>query len=392
MSRPACDGPGCVPGRLGGARSSPLRCALPARQRTTSTTRTWSSSRWSWPSWASGWNIIAGFTGYVSLGQARSSASAATRRRCSPRACSTAPRRSGSCRPPRSSPARSPLSSGRLAAHARACVRDPHDRVPVPRAVHRAQLDLAHQRDHGADAAAPAVDRDYANWPFHYASSRCSLISVATRLVDPPHEARHGPDRDPRGRGQGGDGRRQHPGLQDPRVRRQRGLLGMAGGIYAYYLSFIDPRGMFSILFSVQLLLAMLLGGRGTLLGRSSARSSSSPSTTTTNQYFGGGNARLFIFGGLLVARRALPAARPPPEHREPVGAPSKGKAGRRQRLGTRLERGQSRASDRAAARRRPGRKRPPRCWRCAAWTRLRRHAGASTAAPSSSRPGRSPV
>ena len=41
----------------------------------------------------------------------------------------------------------------------------------------------------------------------------------------------------------------------------------MAGGVYGYYLDFIDPRGMFDILLSVQIVLSMLLGGRGTLWG-----------------------------------------------------------------------------------------------------------------------------
>ena len=42
---------------------------------------------------------------------------------------------------------------------------------------------------------------------------------------------------------------------------------GMAGAIYAYYLAFIDPRGVFAIVMSVQIILCMLLGGRGALLG-----------------------------------------------------------------------------------------------------------------------------
>jgi branched-chain amino acid transport system ATP-binding protein/branched-chain amino acid transport system permease protein len=44
-------------------------------------------------------------------------------------------------------------------------------------------------------------------------------------------------------------------------------LIGVAGGVYAYFLTFIDPRGMFDILVSVQIVLAALLGGRGTLWG-----------------------------------------------------------------------------------------------------------------------------
>ena len=44
-------------------------------------------------------------------------------------------------------------------------------------------------------------------------------------------------------------------------------FVGMAGAVYGYYLAFIDPIGMFNILLSVQILLSMLLGGRGTLFG-----------------------------------------------------------------------------------------------------------------------------
>ena len=44
-------------------------------------------------------------------------------------------------------------------------------------------------------------------------------------------------------------------------------FVGMAGAVYGYYLSFVDPLGMFNILLSVQILLSMLLGGRGTLWG-----------------------------------------------------------------------------------------------------------------------------
>ena len=44
-------------------------------------------------------------------------------------------------------------------------------------------------------------------------------------------------------------------------------FVGMAGAVYGYYLAFVDPIGMFNILLSVQILLSMLLGGRGTLWG-----------------------------------------------------------------------------------------------------------------------------
>jgi ABC-type branched-subunit amino acid transport system ATPase component/ABC-type branched-subunit amino acid transport system permease subunit len=75
----------------------------------------------------------------------------------------------------------------------------------------------------------------------------------------------------------------------------------MAGGIYAYYLSFIDPRGMFDIVISVQIILCMLLGGRGTLWGPVLGAFLIEPLNELANQQLGGGNSRLLIFGGLMA-------------------------------------------------------------------------------------------
>ena len=44
-------------------------------------------------------------------------------------------------------------------------------------------------------------------------------------------------------------------------------FVGAAGAVYGYYLTFIDPRGMFGILLSVQIVLSLLVGGKGTLWG-----------------------------------------------------------------------------------------------------------------------------
>jgi ABC-type branched-subunit amino acid transport system ATPase component/ABC-type branched-subunit amino acid transport system permease subunit len=76
---------------------------------------------------------------------------------------------------------------------------------------------------------------------------------------------------------------------------------GVAGGIYAYYLAFIDPRGMFSILISVQIILCMLLGGRATLWGPVLGAFLIEPLNELANQQVGGGNSRLLIFGGLMA-------------------------------------------------------------------------------------------
>ena len=110
-------------------------------------------------------------------------------------------------------------------------------------------------------------------------------------------------------------------------------FLSMAGGVYAYYLNFIDPRGMFDIVISVQIVLSLLLGGRGTLWGPVLGAFIIEPLNEFANQSLGGGNSRLLIFGGLMalvvlfmpqgivpVRRRA---ARPPP-------APGRGRDRRR--------------------------------------------------------------
>jgi ABC-type branched-subunit amino acid transport system ATPase component/ABC-type branched-subunit amino acid transport system permease subunit len=78
-------------------------------------------------------------------------------------------------------------------------------------------------------------------------------------------------------------------------------LLGMAGGLYGYYLTFIDPIGMFDIVISVQIILAVILGGRGTLWGPVLGAALIEPLNEYTNQELGGGNSRLLIFGGLLA-------------------------------------------------------------------------------------------
>jgi len=78
-------------------------------------------------------------------------------------------------------------------------------------------------------------------------------------------------------------------------------FVGMAGGVYGYYISFIDPLGMFNILLSVQIILSLLLGGRATLWGPVLGAFIIEWLNETTNNEFGGGNARLLIFGGLLA-------------------------------------------------------------------------------------------
>jgi branched-chain amino acid transport system permease protein len=78
-------------------------------------------------------------------------------------------------------------------------------------------------------------------------------------------------------------------------------FVGMAGATYGYYLTFIDPRGMFGILLSVQLVLSMLIGGKATLWGPVLGAFLIEYLNELANNNFGGGNVRLFLFGGLLI-------------------------------------------------------------------------------------------
>ncbi|HSL64234.1 MAG TPA: branched-chain amino acid ABC transporter permease, partial [Gaiellaceae bacterium] len=78
-------------------------------------------------------------------------------------------------------------------------------------------------------------------------------------------------------------------------------FIGAAGGIYAYYLTFIDPRGMFRIVVSVQIVLAALLGGRGTIWGPVLGAFIFEPMNEITNNYeVLAGPRRLVLYGALL--------------------------------------------------------------------------------------------
>jgi branched-chain amino acid transport system permease protein len=79
-------------------------------------------------------------------------------------------------------------------------------------------------------------------------------------------------------------------------------MVGIAGGVYAYFLTFIDPRGMFDILISVSILLAALVGGKGTVWGPLVGAFIVQFLNEATNVYANGSQLRLILFGGLLMA------------------------------------------------------------------------------------------
>ncbi len=155
--------------------------------------------------------------------------------------------------------------------------------------------------NHGLTLPLPMWDRAYQNWPFYYALLGICILAVATAWWI----------------------RRTKLGMGLVAIREDENkaasvgiptgiykilgfvasavFIGAAGGIYAYYLTFIDPRGMFDIVISVQVVLAVLLGGRGTILGPVLGAFILEPLNEITANEFSGGNERLIFFGGLLA-------------------------------------------------------------------------------------------
>ena len=155
--------------------------------------------------------------------------------------------------------------------------------------------------NHGLSLPLPLWNIDYQNWPFYYSLLGLMLLSVAMSWWI----------------------RRTKLGMGLIAIREDESkaasvgvntsvykvlsfvasavFIGAAGGIYAYYLTFIDPRGMFDIVVSVQVALAVLLGGRGTIMGPVLGAFILEPLNEITNNEFSGGNERLIFFGGLLA-------------------------------------------------------------------------------------------
>jgi branched-chain amino acid transport system permease protein len=78
-------------------------------------------------------------------------------------------------------------------------------------------------------------------------------------------------------------------------------FVGLAGGVYAYYQTFVNPPGMFSILSSVMIVLAALIGGRGTLFGPVIGAFLLQLASEAATVYGGGTETRVLVFGVVLV-------------------------------------------------------------------------------------------
>lgn len=192
--------------------------------------------------------------------------------------------------------------------------------------------------NHGLTLPLPFWDRDYAYWPFYYTLLGLLLLAVAlswwirrTKLGMGLVAIREDEDK------------AASVGVNTPIYKvlayvASAVFIGAAGGVYAYYLTFIDPRGMFDIVISVQVVLAVLIGGRGTIWGPVLGAFILEPMLEVTNTELGiGGNERLILLGcllGLIVL--LLPRGIIPSVQGLVSGLREQGRAGM---VGARLER-----------------------------------------------------
>jgi len=79
-------------------------------------------------------------------------------------------------------------------------------------------------------------------------------------------------------------------------------FIGLSGGAYAYYLTFLNPIGSFAILGSVVIVLAALTGGKGTLYGPVVGAFIVQLASEAATVYGGGSQTRVLLFGLALVA------------------------------------------------------------------------------------------
>lgn len=79
-------------------------------------------------------------------------------------------------------------------------------------------------------------------------------------------------------------------------------FIGIAGGVYAYFLTFLNPVGSFAILGSVMIVLSALVGGRGTLFGPVVGAFIVQFLNEEATVYGGGTGTRVLLMGLVLVA------------------------------------------------------------------------------------------
>jgi ABC-type branched-subunit amino acid transport system ATPase component/ABC-type branched-subunit amino acid transport system permease subunit len=175
----------------------------------------------------------------------------------------------------------------------------------------------------------PAWPLAYQNWPFYYPLLALLILSVAVSAVV---------RRTKLGLGlfaiQDDEGKAAGLGLPTSAYKLTAFMLGgtflgVAGGIYAYYVTFLNVSAVFDIVTSMLIVLSALLGGRGTLWGPVLGAFLIEPLANLTSTSLGGADAgaiRLLLFGGLLglvvlfLPRGLLPTASAWVRHRQGQG------------------------------------------------------------------------
>jgi len=79
-------------------------------------------------------------------------------------------------------------------------------------------------------------------------------------------------------------------------------FIGVAGGIYSYFFTYIDPQFIFDLFTGVTMVLIGILGGRGTLWGPVLGAFIMEPLGNWVVGAFGGTQIHLAVFGGILLA------------------------------------------------------------------------------------------
>jgi ABC-type branched-subunit amino acid transport system ATPase component/ABC-type branched-subunit amino acid transport system permease subunit len=150
----------------------------------------------------------------------------------------------------------------------------------------------------------PTWDVEYQNWPFYYALLGLLLLSVGMSAWIKRSKLGLGlmaiRDDEDKAAGIGVT----TPVYKSIAFMASAGLVGVAGAVYGYYVSFLDTSAMFDISLAIQVVLAALLGGRGTVWGPVIGAFLLQPLIEVTNSSLGGQDAgaiRLILFGGLLL-------------------------------------------------------------------------------------------
>jgi len=157
--------------------------------------------------------------------------------------------------------------------------------------------------NHGVTLPLPRWDAAYQDWPFYY--SLLGLLALSVALSWWIRRTKFGMGliaiREDESKAAGvGINTRVYKVLA---YIASAVFVGAAGGVYAYYLTFIDPRGMFRIIVSVQIVLAALLGGRGTIMGPVIGAFIFEPLNEVTNNVeLLAGPRRLVFYGAFLAA------------------------------------------------------------------------------------------